>query len=259
MWPLERIYRSLGTGWVFLSFGLGGVVMSLAVLPLVLLIPGSAKARRRRVRGLIRWGFATVPWQIEKLGLGRFEIENEHLLAQSGGCLVLPVKHPTLIDVVVLISRLPEADCVVKQSAWRNPVLALMVSAAGYVSNAEAESVVATAAERLNTRNEPFIVFPEGTRTVPGEPLRFRRGAARIALASSAPIMPVVMECTPPTLNKGTPWYRVPDRVWTLKIRVLEARPLSAFAEVEGLEESLAVRRLTQGLKRFFERELGLL
>lgn len=259
MWPLERIYRSLGTGWVFLSFGIGGVVLSLTVLPLLMLIPGSRRTRRRRVRGVIRWGFASVPWQIEKLGLGRFEIENEELLSRSAGCLVLPVKHPTLIDVVVLMSLLPAADCVVKQGAWRNPILYFFVRAAGYVSNADAEDVVAAAAERLCERDEPFIIFPEGTRTVPGEPLRFQRGAARVALASDAPIMPVVMECTPPTLNKGTPWYRVPDRVWTLKIRVLPPRPHHAFADTEGLERSLAVRRLNAGLKRFFERELSLL
>lgn len=259
MWPLERIYRSLGTGWVFLSFGIGGVILSFTALPLLMLIPGSRLARQRRVRRLIRWGFASVPWQIEKLGLGRFEIENAHLLERSGGCLVLPVKHPTLIDVVVLISRFPQADCVVKQSAWRNPILYFFVRAAGYVSNADAEQVVEAAAERLRTRSEPFIIFPEGTRTVPGQPLRFRRGAARVALASNAPVMPVVMECTPPTLNKGTPWYHVPDRVWTLKIRVLEPRPHTAFADTRGMERSLAVRHLNRGLKAFFERELALL
>jgi 1-acyl-sn-glycerol-3-phosphate acyltransferase len=259
MWPLERIYRSLGTGWVFLSFGIGGVILTLTVLPLLMLVPGRKLTRQHRVRRLIAWGFSTVPWQIEKLGLGRFEIEHRERLKQAGGCLVLPVKHPTLIDVVVIISLLPEADCVVKQSVWRNPILALLVRAAGYVSNAAAEDVVEEAAGRLRSRNEPFIVFPEGTRTVPGQPLQFRRGAARIALASDAPIMPVVMECTPPTLNKNTRWWQVPDRVWTLRIRVLEPISHEQLADTRGLERTLAVRRLTDGLLEFFEAQLRLL
>ncbi|MDQ2069996.1 lysophospholipid acyltransferase family protein [Natronospira bacteriovora] len=259
MWPLERIYRSLGTGWVFLSFGIGGLLLTVTVLPILMLIPGGRRRRQHRVRRLIAWGFGTVPWQIEKLGLGRFVIEHRERLRQSGGCLVLPVKHPTLIDVVVIISMLPEADCVVKQSVWRNPILALLVRAAGYVSNADAERVVEIAAERLRTQGEPFIVFPEGTRTVPGKPLTFQRGAARIALASDAPIVPVIMECTPPTLNKGSRWYQVPDRVWTLRIRVNEPIDHQALADTRGLERSLAVRRLTDGMLEYFEGELRLL
>ncbi len=257
MWPLERIWRSIGTSWVFFTFGVGGLLMSVTIIPLLAILPIGQERRRRWARTAISWGFSSVPWQIEKLGLGRFEIENEELLQQAGGCLMLPVKHPTLIDVVVLISRIPQADCVAKHSVWRNPFMALMVRTAGYVSNRQPEDVVATAAERLQTRPVPFIIFPEGTRTVPGEPIRFRRGAARMALASGAPIMPVVMDCRPPTLNKETPFYHVPDRVWTLKIRVLEPRPLESFAEVQGLPESLAVRRLNNALLSFFERELS--
>ena len=45
----------------------------------------------------------------------------------------------------------------------------------------------------------PLLIFPEGTRTVPGLPLDFQRGAAYIALRSYLPVLPVLIDCNPTT------------------------------------------------------------
>ena len=47
-----------------------------------------------------------------------------------------------------------------------------------------------------------------------------KRGAAQVALAADADIVPVTIRCEPMTLTKSEPWYRIPARRphWTLSV-----------------------------------------
>lgn len=65
-------------------------------------------------------------------GVVRVSTVNLQRLRQAKGMVVI-ANHPTLIDVVVLISLMPNAGCIVKQGLWRNPFLRGVVSAAGYI------------------------------------------------------------------------------------------------------------------------------
>ncbi len=50
--------------------------------------------------------------------------------------------HPTLIDVVVLIGLMEQANCVVKQALWSNPFTKGPVQSAGYILNAGSEQFI---------------------------------------------------------------------------------------------------------------------
>ena len=89
--------------------------------------------------------------------------------------------HPSLIDVVVLISIIPNADCVVKAHLFKNPFLRGVVKNTGYISNADPEGLLVDCKKSLAAGNN-LIIFPEGTRTKVGQAVKFQRGAANIAL-----------------------------------------------------------------------------
>jgi len=151
--------------------------------------------------------------------LGLFELRErngERLLRGAG--LVLAT-HPTLLDVVFLISRMPQADCIVKAEAWRNPFLRSIVSAAGYIPNTGGPGVVGACVERLRS-GRAVIVFPEGTRSPIAGLGRFQRGAAHIALRAGGKITPVSIRCEPSALRKGQSWWDVPNEklVYTLDV-----------------------------------------
>ena len=80
---------------------------------------------------------------------------------------------------------------------------------------------------------------------MPGKPLRMQRGAAHIALAADAEILPVTIACDPPTLFKGNPWYRVPARRFHLHVVVGEPVAAASFRR-EGECPARSARRLTQ-------------
>lgn len=245
---LNRIYRMLGTGSVFVFFGLGAVLISATLFPVLRLASRDSDVARRRIQRAMRVSFRVYMEMMRILRLMSYEVVGAELLREPGRLIV--ANHPTLIDVVFLVSLIPEVDCIVKRALWRNPFLRWPVAWASYIPNSENEELIEACAARLR-RGHSLLLFPEGTRTVPGRPMRMQRGAAHIALAADAEILPVTITCEPPTLFKGNPWYRVPERRFHLKIVV--GTPISA-AKFRHADEppTRAARHLTQWLLAYY-------
>ncbi|MBI2380634.1 MAG: 1-acyl-sn-glycerol-3-phosphate acyltransferase [Gammaproteobacteria bacterium] len=251
---LNYAWRVLATGWCFLSFSLGGLLMTLTVFPWIRLTSRDPELRLARTQRAIHRSFRFFIGQMCALGIMRVSLENAEALAEAEGCLVL-ANHPTLIDVVLMISLMPRADCVVKEALWRNPWLGGVVRAAGYLPNGAPERLVQDCAQAVRGCR-PLIIFPEGTRTTPGQALKFQRGPAHIALAAGRPLLPVLIDCQPSTLTKDRRWYEIPPRRFHLRLKVLE--PLALETLVDASEPvSLASRHLTSALEQFFSHALS--
>jgi 1-acyl-sn-glycerol-3-phosphate acyltransferase len=100
-----------------------------------------------------------------------------------------------------------------------------------------------------------LIVFPEGTRTRPGEAIELKRGAANIAVRGLRAVTPVLIDCQPPTLGKGGKWWQVPPRRAVFRIEVKDDIEVGAFTG-NGASEVMAARRLTEFLQDYFMREV---
>ena len=103
----------------------------------------------------------------------------------------------------------------------------------------------------------PLIVFPEGTRSTPGEALNFQRGAANIAIRCGVDILPVVITCNPPTLLRGEPWYKIPARRPRFVVEILPPMTVASVVEPEA-PPSLATRQLTRYWLFFYTEKLAL-
>ena len=248
---LDYCWRLIATAISFSAFGLGGLLLWTCVFPLVRLLAG----RRQAVltRWIIQKSFAAFLRFMIVLGVMRLQVEGEEKLRRCAGVLVL-ANHPTLIDVVALVSLMPAASCVVKQALWRNPFLGGVVRAAGYISNSDSDRLIGDCVADLHA-GRPLLIFPEGTRTQPGQPRVFQRGAAYIALRGGRPILPVLIDCQPPTLTKRDRWYQIPPRRFCLRIRVLDETSVGRLVEPSSVP-AIAARQLTQALEGFFSREL---
>ena len=113
-----------------------------------------------------------------------------------GPCLIV-ANHSSHADTAALIAALP---------AWRKPVVAAAADywfrggfrpaicralcAAFPVRRSGGGSADLAAAARLLAAGHDVIVFPEGTRSRDGQIGDFRRGAARLAAAAGAPLVP---------------------------------------------------------------------
>jgi 1-acyl-sn-glycerol-3-phosphate acyltransferase len=244
---LEGWLRSLGTGFLFAVFGIGGMLLAYAVIPVATLGRRSRILRELRAQRIIHRALRLYVRLGEALHLFELRASGAERLREAPGLVI--ANHPTLLDVVFLISLMPQADCIVKREAWSNPFLRGIVSTAGYIPNDDGEDLVAGCVARLRA-GRSVVLFPEGTRSPAGGLGRFRRGAAHVALRSGCRVTPVAIECDPPALMKGHAWYRMPSRKLGYRVRVGE--PLTAAAAA-GEPLPLAVRRVTAELRCLFE------
>ncbi len=245
---LNTAWRIAATGFVFALFGIGALFISLTMFPLLRLSTLDNEVARKRIQRGMQLTFRVYMEIMRVLGILTYRVEGAERLRERGRLVV--ANHPTLIDVVLLVSLMPEVDCIVKRGLWRNPFLRWPVSWASYIPNSEGEELVEGCAKTLR-RGHSLLVFPEGTRTVPGRPMRMQRGAAHIALAADCEILPVTITCDPPTLFKGNPWYRVPERRFHLDVVVGTPVPAAQFRR-EGEAPARAARRLTQWLLGYY-------
>jgi 1-acyl-sn-glycerol-3-phosphate acyltransferase len=245
----------LVTGFSFALFGFGGMVFALFVIPVLRWLPGEPREREFRCQYAVHRSFKWFVRVMEFLGVLTVEVRNAERLREPGQLIV--ANHPTLLDVVFLVSELPQADCVVKQAVMVNPFMRSAAVFSGYFANDPGDALVEACAGRL-AEDRTLLLFPEGTRTDDGQLGQFRRGAAHVALRSGKPLRPVVIHCYPPSLMRGQRWYQVADR----KLRiVLECCEAVAPEDIpagsgSGSGRGAAARRLSSRLRDFYAKRL---
>jgi 1-acyl-sn-glycerol-3-phosphate acyltransferase len=247
---IELAWRWLVTAFSYLVFGLGGLVFTLFVVPLINLLPGDSLARSKRAQWTIHSLFRLYVRMMRLLGVLTYQIEGAEKLRDAR--LIL-ANHPSLLDVVFLISMVPNANCVVKGKLTRNFFTRGPIKAAGYIINHEAADVISAAA-RVMDDGQALIIFPEGTRSNPGSGLRFRRGAANVAIRTGSAITPVLIYCNPAGLTKSNRWYQVPDK--RIHFRFLVMDQLSIDRYIDDPRPSRSARKLSIDLKSYFNKEL---
>lgn len=245
-------WRLFGTGLSFAVFGLFGLVLGLLTLPVLRLLPGGPQQRQTRARATIAWCFRCFIGLMQTLGVITYEITGGERLGRPGQLIV--ANHPSLIDVVFLIGFTPGTNCIVKQALWQNPFVRGVVSAARYISNRTTGQMIGEAVAALE-QGQSLIMFPEGTRTRPGQTVDFHRGAANVAVKSARTVTPVYIWVRPTTLTKADQWYQVPSRRPHWRLIVGDDLELPAL---RGSDDAPAAsRRFNAVLRETFEKELA--
>lgn len=247
---LNALWRLTASTLGFVIFGIA-TVFWLPVHAALALIPWFPKQRQAWARGVVRAWFLLFLHTLRGLGICTWDVNGALKLGREGQLVIS--NHPMFLDIMFLLALIPRANCVIKASLRGNPFIALPIKATGYLANDSASVMVDSATAALR-RGETLVMFPEGTRTVPGEPVVFRKGAANVAVKAAKVVTPVVLTCTPLTFTKGLPWYRVPKRKWHFRVSVGDDIDLAAF-RAQG-DFPIASRRLNEYLQSYFEQEL---
>lgn len=248
---LDRAWRVVATAFCFSCFGLGGVLIGLVAFPVLIAASPNREVRARRAQLLIHHCFRAFTRLMCWVGVISLEVHGAERLARRGQ-LVL-ANHPSLIDVVILMSLLKQTNCIVKGALWRNPFTRGPVIAAGYISNHGGSELVDDCVAALE-QGDNLIVFPEGTRTPVSGPMQLQRGAANIAVRAQCIVALVVIQVSTPMLPKGRPWYRVPPFRPHFVVTVEQDLDKQTFM-ANDRPATLAARDLTQWLHDFFTRE----
>ncbi len=114
---------------------------------------------------------------------------------------VITANHISALDILLIYGYLPtELKWVMKKELRRVPILGAACQAMGHIiidrSNAtSAVESIQNAAHKL-VNGMCILFFPEGTRTKPGNLVPFKKGAFRLAIDLSLPVLPMTIEGT---------------------------------------------------------------
>jgi 1-acyl-sn-glycerol-3-phosphate acyltransferase len=250
---LATSWRACATGFCFVVFGLGQLLLAATLFPLLVLLVRDERQRIRLGRQIVNRAFRAFILLMAVLGVLRYRVRGRERLNQPGTLIL--ANHPSLIDVVFLISFVPEADCVVRASLFRNPFTRYALLAAGYISSHQDPEQVLSACRASLQAGGILIVFPEGTRSEPGEALCFKRGAANLAIRLGCDMVPVVIRVGDHNLGKRSRWWRVPARRMPYDFEVKERLHVAPWRK-PGQEPAIAARELTAFLTDYFGREV---
>lgn len=223
----------------YLVFGVVTLIW-LPVMALLRLASAPFDRDRRLVGRLFRLSAVVIS---KACPLWRMRIEGA-LPDLSGRAHVVVSNHESIVDIF-LLSHLPwEMKWLAKASAFRLPLIGLMMRLAGDIPVVRGDRTSGDAAleraRRYLARGTSVMIFPEGTRTRSGELLPFKLGAFRLAIETGCPILPIAVHGSADAMPTGSPWIRRASPV---------ARVLSPI-EVHGLtaDDAESLARRVRGL-----------
>ena len=253
-YDINYVWRVIATGLCFSIFGIGGLILGAVIIPVILLFIGEVHKKKAVAQHAISLSFRLFVFALSSTGLMIFKFEHLEKLKEDQGCLII-ANHPTLIDYVVIVSKLSHCDTVVKEKLWHNPFMKHVIQSAGYIPNVQPEKTFEQIKETLSAGNN-LLIFPEGTRTTPGEAIKLKRGAAQIVLREQCPIRVISISCLPSTLTKQNKWYQIPKIKPEFTLTVGERIDIENHI-YDTSAPSLAARNLTRYFKKTLEMGLN--
>jgi 1-acyl-sn-glycerol-3-phosphate acyltransferase len=177
-------------------------------------------------------GFRWSLWVMRITGVLKVDLSPLDSLKDQRG-IVVASNHPTMLDAVLMISRLKRVVCITKASLWDNIFLGGGIRLAGYLRNDAPVPMIRRAAEAVREGRQ-LMIFPEGSRTAtpPIDPLH--RSFAVMARAARAPVQTVLIEADSPYLRKGWPLLREPVLPLVFRIRLGQRFEVGSDSEAFG-------------------------
>jgi 1-acyl-sn-glycerol-3-phosphate acyltransferase len=203
---LRRAYEYLVLYGGLLLFALPMLIWSLCAAVLHLLLPRKVSAPLGQHALTTLFGLYLA--MLKASGLVKLDLEALDALREDRSLIVAP-NHPSLIDVVLVVSRLPRVVCIMKAGIGDNLLFGGAARLADYIRNSSPLGMTRSAATAVRAGSQ-LLVFPEGTRTRHGPVNAFKGGFALIAKKAGAPVQTVFIETNSPFLGKGWPLLKMP-------------------------------------------------
>ncbi len=177
--------------WLYLSMALFAVGLSPALLGHHVMAMGVVRGWAQFVLFGLRW-------------IAGVRVEFRGLEHRPAGAALVAAKHQGMLDIVALLAVLPDACFVLKKElmslpffgwfAWKTRMIAVDRS-----GHAKALKDMARQARARLAEDRQIVIFPEGTRTPPGQPGDYKPGVAAIYRDLEGP-------CWPVATNSGVCW-----------------------------------------------------
>ena len=221
-----------------LLFYLGLVTIVLTMVPGQLVALFMPQLPRNRF--LTGWPRAIIWWQKVVCGL-RYEVIGRENIPDKNG--VILSKHQSVWETFALQLVFPPQTWVLKRILMWIPIFGWALALAGSIAidrkggTKALKQVIEKGTERLK-KGLWVVIFPEGTRTPPGQSGKYNPGGAMLAVRSGFPVVPVAH-------NAGSYW---PKSGWPIRPGVI-TMVVGPVIETEGLKPAEVNNRVSSWIE----------
>jgi 1-acyl-sn-glycerol-3-phosphate acyltransferase len=139
---------------------------------------------------------------------------------------------------------------------WKNPIYGVIIRFAKFYPVSDGYDKNVERLKKLVERGYSVVVFPEGTRSVTGEILRFHKGAFQLAQALNVDILPVfihgahhVMPKKDFVLREGHLHVEIGERMPANEVAAIDARALTTQFHKHYVEHYTELRNQLENTK----------
>lgn len=218
---LSRSIWRRGAEWLGFPAGLlllGGMLLGGTLIGACARLFMPASRFRWFLRGWASATFRGYLRGLQAMGLLHADLSDLDRIRDESSLILAP-NHPSLLDAVLVISRLPRTVCIMKASLWDNLFLGAGARMAGYIRNDSPRSMVRLSVQALAEGGQ-LLVFPEGTRSAQAPIGPLKPAFAAIARRAGAPVQTIIIETDSPYLAKGWPLWRKPPLPLRFRVRL---------------------------------------
>ncbi len=248
-YTLNQWWRLLATALGFVIFGVCGVLFKLLLIPYLRPNVSGSLKHQLQARKLVAKSWLWFTHYLIAMKIVEAHFHGFERLGRRGQLIL--ANHPSLLDVVFILSRVPTANCVVKTDLLHNPAMNSQIRACGYIPNQEDLDFVDAISHILQTQS--LLIFPEGTRTGWDGEVKFHRGAVSLGLRSASVMTPITVKMSPPNYKKGQKWYDIPREKPVYHFIVGEDIDPQTWLSEKPLP--IAARRLNDHLQHYFNEQ----
>ncbi|HAK68166.1 MAG TPA: hypothetical protein DEO40_01535 [Treponema sp.] len=223
-------------------FSVGAMFIAIVCFPVMMIFIHPHEKFRKAARTFISGSFVMFTNFLRIMGGARFTFHDKEKYKDLRSKIIV-ANHPSLLDVVYIISVVPHADCIVRGGLTHSPFVGI-IKQLYIVNTLGTEEMMELSAKSLAAGNN-LIVFPEGTRTPRHGTNPFKRGAARIALETHSDIQMIYIGGNDKYgLGKHDAFFSYnKSEEYHYDVHLLDQIHIS---EYDGVESQIAARRITE-------------
>ena len=228
------------------------IIMSPLTIIYKFLIPDSEKKRYRyhqMIAFFMRVGTKLLP------GV-KFKLNNEIGESFEKPAVII-ANHQSSLDLICTMALHPKLILLTNDWVWKDPFYGTIIRFAEYYPVSDGYEKNAERLKKLVDRGYSVVIFPEGTRSMTGEIIRFHKGAFQLAQALNVDILPVFIhgayDAMPKkdffVLRQGSVYVEIGKRMTADEINSVNARALTSLFRqfyVEHYDEIRSERENTE-------------
>ena len=149
---------------------------------------------------------------------------------------VIIANHQSHLDLLCTMMLHPKVVLLTTDWVWKNPIYGVIIRFAEFYPVSDGYDKNVERLQSLVKRGYSVVIFPEGTRSMTGEIIRFHKGAFQLAQALNIDILPVfihgvhdVMPKNDFVLREGQIYVEICQRMSADEVKSMEVKALRSY------------------------------